>query len=524
MGNFYRKNIEILGQQRFLYPLLFQDEFYAIAQNLFSNPRASVEVREEICKNCNSFSFFTVKRLIFKIRKRNVFLESKNKNSISLALIAEGLTLGLDVFFSAQWKRFVDGEGGTEQLSFQSIHSIFAYLDETTPYSFSSLGIRIPSYVHPELFIRMFNCLCWIDDVCFLHLLSSMLCFLKHLTILDKFIFFNSKGFIRLVLFLWNIFVSKGESSKISLWKQKCYRAKFKSFGSFAEQTHFHRKMKLKNPKIKAHEKFSEVFFFSHYSRFGEKSVLIGTPILIKKYRYFFCHFWQTSFFFSETYGLFVHEFSRKNISLIGYSFYFQNHRTFFRIKMFYDFFFTELVNNEFHPKFGIISIMKFLSIEGFCDIMGRPISKLSWTCFTDDDIFDKCDRFWKILYYYYCGAKNKAYLDRIKYILLLSCFKTIAFKHKSTIRVVRKEFDFELRKKFFPKEIEFERDFLCSRFAQKFKKWLLKINLATERFWLLNILKVHFLTKSWHKDQDALDFCLIVEKNNILPMLNNFL
>nr|YP_002519734.1 maturase [Gnetum parvifolium]BAH11244.1 maturase [Gnetum parvifolium] len=495
----------ILYQECFLYPFLFQHAFYVIAQNLFFSSQTSLEGREDAYQKFDSFSFFAVKRLIGRIHQQSSLVE--DKTNVPVELITKGFLLGVDAFVSTRWKRFIRIEGVNEQTKFQSIHAVIPCLEETTMCAYYPLGVRIPCFVHPELLIRVFSC--WVKDICFLHLLSSILCFSPFLKLLDKSKFFRSKAFFRLVLLFWNIFVSRWELLQISILKKKSYRAKLETFVLFLERMFFHRKMKKKKLKKKATRNgFAEVFFFSNYIRFGNNLILMGNPFLVNQFRSFLSCFWQTLFFFSDPYGLFFHKICEKNLTFIGYCVDIPIKNFLFWIKMSYNFYHAEFITRELSPKIRVISMIEFLSIEGFCDITGKPISKLSWIRFTDDYIFDRYDRSWKFMYYYYSGVINKGSLDRVKYILLFSCFKTLALKHKSTIRVVRKEFDVKLFNKFLSKKLEGE--FFFSFFDQKLVKWVSKIDLVTERFWLFNILNLDFFPKSWQREQDVAKFLIL--------------
>ena len=164
------------------------------------------------------------------------------------------------------------------------------------------------------------------------------------------------------------------------------------------------------------------------------------------------------------------------------------------RTKMLGELFITDLITDEFYPIVPIVSIIGLLAREKFCDISGRPISKLAWTSLTDDDILDRFDRIWRNLFHYYSGSFDRDGLYRIKYILLLSCAKTLACKHKSTIRVVRKELGPELFKKSFSKEREFDSPAFSSKAVARSQR---------ERIWHSDIPQINPLANSWQKIQD---------------------
>jgi hypothetical protein len=59
------------------------------------------------------------------------------------------------------------------------------------------------------------------------------------------------------------------------------------------------------------------------------------------------------------------------------------------RTKMLDELFIAYLITDEFDPIVLIVSIIGLLAREKLCDISGWPISKLSWTSLTNDDILD---------------------------------------------------------------------------------------------------------------------------------------
>ncbi|WP_425268115.1 group II intron reverse transcriptase/maturase [Enterobacter hormaechei] len=62
--------------------------------------------------------------------------------------------------------------------------------------------------------------------------------------------------------------------------------------------------------------------------------------------------------------------------------------------------FLIDLITNELNSTAPIKSILFSLAKEKFCDISGWPISKLSWTSLSDDDILD---RSWVEISFTYC-------------------------------------------------------------------------------------------------------------------------
>ena len=79
--------------------------------------------------------------------------------------------------------------------------------------------------------------------------------------------------------------------------------------------------------------------------------------------------------------------------------------------------------------------LIGYLSKAQFCTGSGHPISKPIWTDLSDWDILDRFGRICRNLFHYHSGSSKKRTLYRLKYILRLSCARTLARKHKSTVR-----------------------------------------------------------------------------------------
>nr|YP_009059719.1 maturase [Amentotaxus formosana]UPV69797.1 maturase K [Amentotaxus formosana]BAA86036.1 maturase K [Amentotaxus formosana]BAP47709.1 maturase [Amentotaxus formosana] len=489
-------------QQCFLYPLFFREDLYAIAHDHHLDRSSSSEPTEILISNY--FSFLTVKRLIRRIRQQNdsiglfgncdpnQFID-RNRNSYSESVL-EALTVILEVSFAMRSKHFLEGINGWK--SIRSIHCIFPLMEDKFPYSNYISDIRVPYSIHPELLVRTFRR--WIRDTPSLHLLRFILHSWKNSFSAENLqkAMVAPRENMRLSLFLWNSYVYECESFLVPLLKRFSHSQSL-LYGSFPNRTHFVRKIKhivifpinistkriwlLKDP-------------FIHYVRYGERSLIAlkGTHLQVKKCRYHLFHFWQYYFhLWSQPYRICILELSKNYSFFLGYFLSFKMKPLVVRTKMVNDLFITNLITNELNPIAPIRSILFFLAKERFCDISGQTISKLSWTSLSDDDILDRFDRICRNLFHYYSGSINPDGLYYIKYILLLPCAKTLACKHKSTIRVVREESGSELFTKSFSKE----REFISSSFS--------KTRSQRERFWNSDIIQINPLSNSWQKIQN---------------------
>lgn len=88
-----------------------------------------------------------------------------------------------------------------------------------------------------------------------------------------------------------------------------------------------------------------------------------------------------------------------------------------------------------------------------FCNALGHPISKPSWADSSDYDIIDRFVRICRNISHYHSGSSKKKNLYRIKYILRLSCARTLARKHKSTVRAFLKRLGSEFLEEFLTEE-----------------------------------------------------------------------
>jgi hypothetical protein len=162
----------------------------------------------------DQFSFLTVKCLIGQIRQQNhsivLFMNCDpnplvdRKNISYSESVLEGLTLVLEVSFSILSKYSV--EGMNEWKSFQSIHSIFPFLEDKFPHSNYVLDTRIPYSIHPEILVRTFRR--WIGDAPSLHPLRSILYEYRNSSeSLQRSIIVVPKVNMIFFLFLWNNYV-----------------------------------------------------------------------------------------------------------------------------------------------------------------------------------------------------------------------------------------------------------------------------------------------------------------------------
>nr|WGO00051.1 maturase K [Archidium alternifolium] len=483
-------------QQRFLYPLLFQDDLYAIAYN-----RSLNKVNSKRIENFNlneQFSFLTLKRLINKIRRRKCYEEElkKDYNKIFdincnthfyLKALREGFAVILEIFFSVQLEKTFMKEFD-KWTSYQSIHSVFPFIEDNFLHSNSILNIKIPYFIHPELLTRILRRR--IQDTSFSHLLRLLFYKNKKLMIFNSNFFFSQKEMTRLSIFLWQSSIFELEFFLINQWKTVNY---FKSllYLTLLDQKNCINKIQhiINNPlSMKLQSFFYKKKTSFHYVRYDNNYIIAikSSKCLEEIWRFFFFQFWY--YYFSHSFKPFrinIKKLSKNSFSFLGYLFSIQIKDFIVKTKMLHNLKKSYIIKKELYSITPISFLIQLLAKEKFCDILGHPISKLAWTTLADDEIFNRFDQIWRNFFYYYSGCKKKKNLYQVQYILRFSCAKTLACKHKSTIRYVWKKYD----SNFFAKSFFFKKQELISL---KF----FKLYPSIKKFWYLDIVQINSLAK----------------------------
>lgn len=490
---------KLVWQQRFLYTLLFQDDLYAIAYNRSLN---KVNLKKiEKYNLSEQFSFLTLKRLINKIRRRKyigklkknynkVFDINCNTHFYSKAL-REGFAVILEIFFSVQLEKTFIKEF-TKWTSYQSIHSVFPFIEDNFLHSNSILNIKIPYFLHPELLTRILRRR--IQDTSFSHLLRLLFYKNKKLITLNINSFFFQKEMTRLSIILWHSFICELEFFLINQWKTLNY------FKSLSYLTLLNQKNCIKKIQHISNDPLSmklQSFFYKkkvsfHYVRYDNNYIIAirGSNSLAEIWSFFFFQLWYYYFSYSFTpFRINIKKLSKNCFSFLGYLFSIQTKDIIVKTKMLHHLRKNYIIKKELYSITPISFLIRLLAKEKFCDILGHPISKLAWTTLTDDEIFDRFDQIWRNFFYYYSGCKNKKNLYQIQYILRFSCAKTLACKHKSTIRYVWKKYG----SNFFAKSFFFKKQELISL---KF----LKLYPSIKKIWYLDIVQINSLAKLLQK------------------------
>lgn len=492
----------IFWQQRFSYLLLIQDDIYAIACNRFSKKSGLKKIDNSNLNN--RFSFITKRRLISEIRQQNqsFFLETSERmrkkrfrqgnQSFCYCInyyfrsIREIVILVLQIVLSVQLQPLL--REFNECNSFQSIHSIFPFMEDHFSHRHCLADIKIPYSVHPEILIRFFRRR--IQDAPFPHSLRLILHEYKNIIVLDESIPLEIK---KLSTLLWNYYIHEFESTLVSLWKKTwCFVTLYHK--ALLDRTQSIQK--IEHIKEQSHvTKSSWIIILSgsivpctkkdslYYVRYGSKFIVAlgGTKILIHKWKYYFIIFWQYYFHsWFRPYRICIRKSSKDCLPFLGYILGFRPRIIVVQAKVINDLLITSFIMKELCVIIPVFRLIQLLTKEKFCNTSGRPISKSAWTTFQDDDILNQFNHIWKNLFYYYSGCLNRSDLYQIQYILRFSCAKTLACKHKSTIRVVWKKYGSRL----FPR----------SSFYKKQELILSNVHFHKRRFWYLDLIQMYFI------------------------------
>lgn len=412
----------------FLYPIFFKEDFYGIAYNRFVDDgkyrrRKSYEFN-------NNFNFLTLKRLIRKLRQSNY----SGINPDQFEIIPEILRIVFNYIFPIESKVFT--KKTNEWNSNQSVHSIFSFMENKFDNSAICLNITIPYFLHPEILIRLFRQ--HVSDTSFIHFTRLLVHQKENLKFVPRRNEFSNS--------LWNFQIHKFESSLIYIWKQ-IYNFRSTSFWFFINQTNFVRKIRYISGQSEC-ESMSNIFekaYSIHYARHRNTLIVTTDGIsesFVENWNIYFRIFWEKYFHLWLGFPrIRIKDLSKNPVCFVKYLLYTKSKNTSIQIQLV-----DNLIDNNFIIKelctiVPIIPLIRLLAEEKFCDNSGRPICRVSWTTFTDHEIFGRFDKIIRNIFAYYGGSVDRKGLYQLHYILRFSCAKTLACKHKSSIRTVWRKY-----------------------------------------------------------------------------------
>nr|YP_010866661.1 maturase K [Ecbolium viride]UQK93076.1 maturase K [Ecbolium viride] len=492
--------LERSQQHDFLYPLIFQEYIYAFAHDhgfgrsiLSENPGYG-----------NKSSLLIVKRLITQMYQQNHFLSTpndlnknlflvRNKNLYS-PILSEGLSLILEIPFSLRLISCLERKKVVNSENLRSIHSVFPFLEDNFPHLSLVLDILIPYSVHVEILVQTLRY--WLKDASSLHLLRFFLneyCNWNTLIRLNKASSSFSKRNERLFLFLYNSHVGEYESVLFFLRNQSSH-LRSTSFGVFIERIHFYGKIEyLVNVFVKVKDFQGNLWLVKepcmHYIRYQRRFILAskGTSLFMNKWKWYLVTFWQGHFsLWFHPRRIYKNELSNYFLEFLGYLSSVRMKPSVIRSQIFENAFPINNAIKKFDTLIPIFPMIASLAKAKFCNVLGHPISKSVWADLSDSNIIHRFGRICRNLSHYHSGSSTTKSLYRIKYILRLSCARTLARKHKSTVRTFLKKLGSELVEEF----LLSEEDVLFLTFPRASSTF----GIYRSRIWYLDIFSINDL------------------------------
>nr|Q8WJP1.1 RecName: Full=Maturase K; AltName: Full=Intron maturase [Prunus persica]AAL36011.1 matK [Prunus persica] len=488
-------------QHDFLYPLIFREYIYALAHDHGLN-------RSILLDNVgydNKSSLLIIKRLISRMYKHNHFFISANASNQKKKLgynknlysqkISEGFTVIVEISFSLRLVSSLEATETVKSYNLRSIHSIFPFLEDKFPHLNYVSDVLIPYPIHLEILVQTLRY--WVKDASSLHLLRLFLHeYYNWNSLITSNNFFFSKSNPRLFLLLYNSHVCEYEFILLFLRNQSSH-LQLTSSGIFFERIHFYEKIKYPVEKVFANDFPASILWFfkdpfMHYVRYQGKSILASkdTPLLMNKWKYYLVNLWQChSYVWSQPGRIYINKLSKHSLDFLGYFSSIRPNLSVVRSQMLENSFITDNAMKKLDTLVPIIPLIGSLAKVKFCNALGHPISKSTWADSSDFDIIDRFLRICRNLSHYYSGSSRKKSLYRIKYILRLSCLKTLARKHKSTVRTFLKRLGSKLLEEFFTEEEQIlSLVFPRASYTFTFKK------LYRGRIWYLDIFCINDL------------------------------
>ena len=486
-------------QHDFLYPLIFQEYIYT-----FAHDRGFVRaILSENLGYSNKFSLLVVKRLIIQMYQQNHFLSSPNdsnknlflahNNNLYSQILSEGFALVVEIPFSLRLISYSQGEEVAKSHNLQSIHSIFPFLEDNFPHLNLVLDILIPHSVHVEILVQTLRY--WLKDASSLHLLRFFLNeYCNTLIRLNKASSSFSKRNGRLFLFLYNSHVGKYESILFFLRNQS-FHLRSISFGVFLERINFYGKIEyLVNMLLKVKDFRVNLWLVKepcmHYIRYQRRFILAskGTSFFMNKWKWYLVTFWQWHFsLWFHPRRIYKKKLSNHFLEFLGYLSSVRMKPSVIRSQILENAFPINNAIKKFDTLIPIFPLIASLAKANFCNVLGYPISKSVWADFSDSNIIDRFGRICKNLSHYHSGSSTTKSLYRIKYILRLSCARTLARKHKSTVRAFLKRLGSELVEEF----LLSEEDILFLTFPRASSTFG---GIYRSRIWYLDIFSINDL------------------------------
>nr|BBC20987.1 maturase K [Zeylanidium crustaceum]BBC20988.1 maturase K [Zeylanidium crustaceum] len=494
-------DIVISRKNDFLYPLIFQEYIYTFAHdhNLFPTILLKNLVYDK------RFRFLIVKRLITRMYQQNhlsLSVSNLKKNLYFLynkvlysQKISEGLGIIVEIPFSPQLGNFSKNFELVKVQNLQSIHSIFPFLEDKFPYlNLVSDGL-FPYPIHLEKLIQILRY--WLKDPSSLHFLR----FFFHEYWNWNHAFFQKKSNFekrnfRLFVFLYNSYIYEYESIFFFIRRQ-FFHLPPKPFRFFFERLYFYGKVENFTEVL---NKGSPITFTlelfkdpnMHYIRYQEKFFFAyrGMPLLMNKWKYYFVTLFQNHFdVWFQPDKIHINPLYKHSFHCVGYLLSLKRNPSVIRSQMLLNAFSIENTMKKMDILVPIILMIDSLYKMKFCNKIGHPVSKLTWIDSLDSDIIDRFVRLCNKISYYYSGSSKKKDLYQIHYILRFACLKTLARKHKTSVRAFFKKLSSSFLEKLFLEDQIYSLILIKSSFRSSDLSKQSKV-----RVWHLDIISINDL------------------------------
>nr|AYC21414.1 maturase K [Aphyllon uniflorum var. uniflorum] len=498
--------LEISQQRKFLYPLIFQEYIYAFTQDR-SFSRSILLLSENLGYD-NKYSLLLVKRLITRIYQHNHFIiapDDSNPNPFWVCnkfffyeIILEGFAFIVEIPFSLRLISCLEEKNKkiVKYQNLRSVHSIFPFLEDNFSHLNFLFDILIPHFVHAEILVQTFH-YC-ITDVSSLHLLRFFLykyCKWNSLITTKKTSYSFSKNNQRLLLFLFNIHVYEYESFLVFIRNHSSH-LRSTNFEVLLERIHFYGKIEcLINIFIKIKDFQANLWLVKesciHYIRYQRKLIMAskGTSFFMNKWKFYFINFWQCYFsLWFYTRRIYINQLSNHSFEFFGYLSSLRMNPSVVRSQIIENSFLINNIIKKVDNLVPIIPLISSLAKAKFCNVLGHPTSKPIRADLSDYNIIDRFGCICRNLFHYHSGSSKKKFLYIIKYILRLSCARTLARKHKTTVRTFLKIFGSELLEEFLMPE-----EYVFSLTLSKASYSLQGVYIS--RIWYLDIISINNLT-----------------------------
>nr|YP_009425878.1 maturase K [Deparia pycnosora]ASU94579.1 maturase K [Deparia pycnosora] len=436
----------------YLLLLLLRDNFYSVA-----------------CRRCldrrgvglvfGSCSAAATKRSIDSVRYQDysdIFHSEfvrKRSSRLDIDLYLHVLLQAICLILGIHLLRRLSAETNNNSKISQSIHSISLFLEDRLPKSSHVLEIEMSQNLHLETPVRLFRRR--IRDVPLPHLSRIVLHTYK--TSCGKFTKLRSrrqKERRSIDTLLRNFYTYEVDSILLVLWT-RMHKSNPRNFVSPDQNNVTRKKIRVsgyssRSDAISIGRRLTRSLCI-HFGRCRNKSLIgfHGTQYFAKKWIYYLSIPLRSHFHYPiEFTQIRINLLSASCVLFLGYISAIQPVSKNVRVETAADSYNSILGEEEIHPRIPISLLVKLLEKEKFCDSTGHPVAKLAWAVLADGEILNKFVEIWNTFSLYHSASTNRDGLRRSRYIPRLPCDSTLAGKHRSTIRLLRRRFDPELPKR----------------------------------------------------------------------------